>query len=196
MAALASSLRFGAAASIILGAVAVPLSAQNAPPAMSVAERKAAFEQALQLRQASRYPEALTALMKAGNAGERRAAAWVAMAFEEGVGATARPEDVGGESISVEPGDVRVRVSHDSIGRDGASATSLVRHPPEMGVSHHLGDDEVGRQSPSRLCGNTAAAACASSSVFPDERITSRAPAAHAGHPPATSILNEPAQSP
>jgi YD repeat-containing protein len=59
---------------------------------MSVAERRAALQQALQLRNASRYPEALTALMKAGNAGERRAAVLAAVAFEEGVGTNANAD--------------------------------------------------------------------------------------------------------
>ncbi|HEY7252765.1 MAG TPA: hypothetical protein VIG37_19865 [Methylomirabilota bacterium] len=66
--------------------LAVPLFAQNPPPALSPAERRAAFEQGVQLRQASRYPEALSALLKAGKAGDRRAAAFVAVALEEGLG--------------------------------------------------------------------------------------------------------------
>jgi len=86
---LAGSLRFGAAALITLCVLAIPLSAQSPPPAMSIAERRAAFERALQLRQAGRHPEALTALINAGNEGERRAAALVAIAFEEGLGAPA-----------------------------------------------------------------------------------------------------------
>jgi len=89
---LAGSLRFGAAALINLCVLTIPLSAQSPSPAMSFAERRAAFEQALQLRQAGRHQEALTALIKAGNAGERRAAALAAIAFEEGLGARAAAE--------------------------------------------------------------------------------------------------------
>jgi hypothetical protein len=89
---LAGSLRFGAAALINLCVLTIPLSAQSPSPAMSFAERRAAFEQALQLRQAGRHQEGLTALIKAGNAGERRAAALAAIAFEEGLGARAAAE--------------------------------------------------------------------------------------------------------
>jgi len=89
----AHSLRLGVAAVAASLVLVVPLSAQNPAPAMSPADRRAAFEQGLHLRQASRYSEALTVLLKAGNAGDRRAAAFVAVALEEGLGATADPEN-------------------------------------------------------------------------------------------------------
>ena len=84
--------RLGAAAVAASLVLVVPLSAQN-PPALSPVARRAAFEEGRQLRQAARYPEALAALLKAGNAGDRRAAAFVAIALEEGLGTPAHAEN-------------------------------------------------------------------------------------------------------
>jgi hypothetical protein len=66
--------------------------AQTAAQVLSVAERKAAFDEALRHRQAGNHRDALQAFAKAANAGDRRAAAWAAIAHEEGAG-TVGPAD-------------------------------------------------------------------------------------------------------